>query len=88
MASQPYWHAIPEPAVTHERPVMTLLPKLEAEERDALMRQREDEEREERLASVVRDFERLQTEASATLMRLKRELRFPLDSVRVGSDES
>jgi len=57
---------------------MTLLPKLEAEERDRLNRQREDEERSTRVSAAMADLERTHREAyqeiAASLEKLKQEL--------------
>ncbi len=88
-------HSWPEPntaSASRERPTMTLLPKLEAEERDALIRQREDEARAARVTAAMEEMERTNREAyqaiEASLAKLKQELRFPLESVRVDDDDA
>ncbi len=67
---------------------MTLLPELTPEERDALERERQREQQAARLDSVLAESMMLQRRALAAMVELERELRRPLDSVRVHDAES
>ncbi len=69
----------------HERaPHMTLLPPLSDEQREEIERfRREDEDRRMRLEASLAAAEMATAEALAALQQAKREVRFPLESVRI-----
>ncbi len=86
MASQPSLRDLAATA-RHEQPPMSLLPDLSPEERAELRRiKQENREREQRFAAALTEMETKQREALEVLTRLKQELRFPLESVRVDDD--
>jgi predicted aminopeptidase len=64
----------------HDGAMMTLLPPLTDDERERLAREQEDREQDERLRKLL-------ATAMEAIAEAQRELRFPLNSVRVGDDD-